>query len=126
MVGSTLGVYSFGLIVVSAGTNKRHHHHHHNPECNPQTSTHHVAGACLTHVGHLAVHNGERAERKGWYGGWGFQGKMFVQQLFRNIFSMFFSSKKEWTAGGTIRKLKTKLNPRAPFAAAHSNIVPLN
>jgi hypothetical protein len=28
MVGSTLGVYSFGLIFVSARTNKRHHHHH--------------------------------------------------------------------------------------------------
>jgi hypothetical protein len=27
MVGSTLGVYSFGLIFVSARTNKRHHHH---------------------------------------------------------------------------------------------------
>jgi hypothetical protein len=26
MVGSTLGVYSFGLILVSARTNKRHHH----------------------------------------------------------------------------------------------------
>jgi hypothetical protein len=26
MVGSTLGVYSFGLIFVSARTNKRHHH----------------------------------------------------------------------------------------------------
>jgi hypothetical protein len=26
MVGSTLGVYSFGLMVVSARTNKRHHH----------------------------------------------------------------------------------------------------
>jgi hypothetical protein len=26
-VGSTLGVYSFGLIFVSARTNKRHHHH---------------------------------------------------------------------------------------------------
>jgi hypothetical protein len=25
MVGSTLGVYSFGLIFVSARTNKRHH-----------------------------------------------------------------------------------------------------
>jgi hypothetical protein len=31
MVGSTLGVYSFGLIFVSARTNKRHHHHHHSP-----------------------------------------------------------------------------------------------
>jgi hypothetical protein len=30
MVGSTLGVYSFGLIFVSARTNKRHHHHHRN------------------------------------------------------------------------------------------------
>jgi hypothetical protein len=29
MVGSTLGVYSFRLIFVSARTNKRHHHHHH-------------------------------------------------------------------------------------------------
>jgi hypothetical protein len=29
MVGSTLGVYSLGLILVSARTNKRHHHHHH-------------------------------------------------------------------------------------------------
>jgi hypothetical protein len=29
MVGSTLGVYSFALIFVSARTNKRHHHHHH-------------------------------------------------------------------------------------------------
>jgi hypothetical protein len=28
MVGSTLGVYNFGLIFVSARTNKRHHHHH--------------------------------------------------------------------------------------------------
>ena len=28
MVGSTLGVYSFGLIFVSARTNKSHHHHH--------------------------------------------------------------------------------------------------
>jgi hypothetical protein len=55
-----------------------------------------------------------------------FGGKCLCNKLFRNIFSMFFSSKKEWTAGGTIRKLKTKLNPRAPFAAAHSNIVPLN
>jgi hypothetical protein len=27
MVGSTLGVYRFGLIFVSAKTNKRHHHH---------------------------------------------------------------------------------------------------
>jgi cell shape-determining protein MreD len=27
MVGSTLGVYIFGLIFVSARTNKRHHHH---------------------------------------------------------------------------------------------------
>jgi hypothetical protein len=27
MVGSTLAVYSFGLIFVSARTNKRHHHH---------------------------------------------------------------------------------------------------
>jgi hypothetical protein len=27
MVGSTLGVYSFGLTFVSARTNKRHHHH---------------------------------------------------------------------------------------------------
>jgi hypothetical protein len=27
MVGSTLGVYSFGLIFVSARTNKKHHHH---------------------------------------------------------------------------------------------------
>jgi hypothetical protein len=27
MVGSTLGVYSFGLIFVSARTNQRHHHH---------------------------------------------------------------------------------------------------
>jgi hypothetical protein len=27
MVGSTLGVYSFWLIFVSARTNKRHHHH---------------------------------------------------------------------------------------------------
>jgi hypothetical protein len=27
MVGSTLGVHSFGLIFVSARTNKRHHHH---------------------------------------------------------------------------------------------------
>jgi hypothetical protein len=27
MVGSTLGVYNFGLIFVSARTNKRHHHH---------------------------------------------------------------------------------------------------
>jgi hypothetical protein len=27
MVGSTLGVYSFALIFVSARTNKRHHHH---------------------------------------------------------------------------------------------------
>jgi hypothetical protein len=27
MVGSTLGVYSFGLIFVSARTNKRHHQH---------------------------------------------------------------------------------------------------
>jgi hypothetical protein len=27
MVGSTLGVYRFGLIFVSARTNKRHHHH---------------------------------------------------------------------------------------------------
>ena len=27
MVGSTLGVYIFGLILVSARTNKRHHHH---------------------------------------------------------------------------------------------------
>jgi hypothetical protein len=26
MMGSTLGVYSFGLIFVSARTNKRHHH----------------------------------------------------------------------------------------------------
>jgi len=26
MIESTLGVYSFGLIFVSAGTNKRHHH----------------------------------------------------------------------------------------------------
>jgi hypothetical protein len=26
MVGRTLGVYSFGLIFVSARTNKRHHH----------------------------------------------------------------------------------------------------
>jgi hypothetical protein len=26
MLGSTLGVYSFGLIFVSARTNKRHHH----------------------------------------------------------------------------------------------------
>jgi hypothetical protein len=26
MVGSTLGVYIFGLIFVSARTNKRHHH----------------------------------------------------------------------------------------------------
>jgi hypothetical protein len=26
MVGSTLGVYNFGLIFVSARTNKRHHH----------------------------------------------------------------------------------------------------
>ena len=26
MVGSTLGVYSFGMIFVSARTNKRHHH----------------------------------------------------------------------------------------------------
>ena len=37
MVGSTLGVYSFGLIFVSARTNKiaetnkRHHHHHLRP-----------------------------------------------------------------------------------------------
>ena len=29
MVGSTLGVYSIGLIFVSARTNKRHHHHLH-------------------------------------------------------------------------------------------------
>jgi hypothetical protein len=29
MVGSTLGVYSLGLIFVSARTNKRHHHHQH-------------------------------------------------------------------------------------------------
>jgi hypothetical protein len=29
MVGSTLGVYSFALIFVSARTNERHHHHHH-------------------------------------------------------------------------------------------------
>jgi hypothetical protein len=29
MVGSTLGVYSFVLIFVSARTNKRHHHHRH-------------------------------------------------------------------------------------------------
>jgi hypothetical protein len=28
MVGSTLGVYNFGLIFFSARTNKRHHHHH--------------------------------------------------------------------------------------------------
>jgi hypothetical protein len=28
MVGSTLGVYSFALIFVSARINKRHHHHH--------------------------------------------------------------------------------------------------
>jgi hypothetical protein len=28
MVGSTLAVYSFALIFVSARTNKRHHHHH--------------------------------------------------------------------------------------------------
>jgi len=28
MVGSTLVVYIFGLIFVSAGKNKRHHHHH--------------------------------------------------------------------------------------------------
>jgi hypothetical protein len=27
MVGSTLGVYSFALIFVSARTHKRHHHH---------------------------------------------------------------------------------------------------
>jgi hypothetical protein len=27
VVGSTLGVYSVGLIFVSARTNKRHHHH---------------------------------------------------------------------------------------------------
>ena len=27
MVGSTLGVYSFGLIFVSTRTSKRHHHH---------------------------------------------------------------------------------------------------
>jgi len=27
MVGSTLGVYTFGLIFVSARTNRRHHHH---------------------------------------------------------------------------------------------------
>jgi hypothetical protein len=32
MVGSTLGVYSFRLIFVSARTNKRHHHHHHTSE----------------------------------------------------------------------------------------------
>ena len=31
MVGSTLGVYSFGLIFVSARTNKRHHHHWRRP-----------------------------------------------------------------------------------------------
>ncbi len=29
VVGSTLGVYSVGLIFVSATTTKRHHHHHH-------------------------------------------------------------------------------------------------
>ena len=29
MVGRTLGVYSLGLIFVSARTHKRHHHHHH-------------------------------------------------------------------------------------------------
>ena len=29
MLGSTIGVYSFGLIFVSARTNKRYHHHHH-------------------------------------------------------------------------------------------------
>jgi hypothetical protein len=28
MVGSTLGVYNFGLIFVYARTNKKHHHHH--------------------------------------------------------------------------------------------------
>jgi hypothetical protein len=28
MVGGTIGVYSVGLIFVSARTNKRHHHHH--------------------------------------------------------------------------------------------------
>jgi hypothetical protein len=28
MVGSTLGIFTFGLIFVSARTNKRHHHHH--------------------------------------------------------------------------------------------------
>jgi hypothetical protein len=31
MVGSTLGIYIFGLIFVSARTNKRHHHHNHMP-----------------------------------------------------------------------------------------------
>ena len=31
MVGSTLGIYSFGLIFVSARTNKRHHHHWRRP-----------------------------------------------------------------------------------------------
>jgi hypothetical protein len=33
MVGSTLGVYDFGLIVVSARTNKRHHHQYKIRQC---------------------------------------------------------------------------------------------
>jgi hypothetical protein len=38
MVGSTLGVYSFALIFVSARTNKRHHHHHHAILCAPSST----------------------------------------------------------------------------------------
>ena len=41
MVGSTLGVYIFGLIFVSARKNKRHHHHH--IEVDPQN---HSFGCC--------------------------------------------------------------------------------
>jgi hypothetical protein len=33
MVGSTLGVYGFGLIFVSARTNERYHHHTASADC---------------------------------------------------------------------------------------------
>jgi hypothetical protein len=55
MVGSTLGVYSFGLIFVSARTNKRHHHHGRSSARattrQPSTTSCTVSGQRLAHVG---------------------------------------------------------------------------
>ena len=44
MVGSTLGVYSFGLFFVSARTNKRHHHR------GARTLVPGVTSPCLTYM----------------------------------------------------------------------------